>query len=230
MLPIQYRLKIGSAPTRLALKQFGCELRVAMPAIVVPNPNGDPFDENAQTVSVQPAVMEVIREDAVPTITQLPILDDVPFSIPRAGGWSLTMPIAVGDECLLVFSDMAFDHWWESGGVQKQPDGILYRHDIGDAMAIFGVTSKPRALANYSTSSAQLRSDDGTVVIDLTAGQITITAPAVNIAAGGGTGLPLLNANLLQWMQTNLYPYLTSHGYTGPVIPTNSETTVLTGE
>jgi len=158
---------------------------VSIPAIVVANQDGNAFNADFQTVSVQPAIQEVIRKSAVPTLTTLPILDDVPFVIPRAGGWSLTLPIAVGDECLVVFADMGIDMWWQNGGLQKQPDGVLFRHDIGDALAIFGPTSKPRKLADYSTTSAQLRSDDGTVVIDLARDGITITAPAVTVNAIG---------------------------------------------
>ncbi len=139
MIPIQHRLSVKTAPINQALHQFECDLRVAIPCIVVANQDGLPFNVELQTVSVQPAIQEVILNNAVRTPTTLPILDDVPFCVPRAGGWSLTLPIAVGDECLVVFQDMAIDNWWQSGGVQPQPDGKLYRHDIGDAIAIFGI-------------------------------------------------------------------------------------------
>lgn len=224
MIPIQHRLSIRSAPIFQALHQFECGLRVAMPAIVVANQAGDPFNAQLQTVSVQPAIQEVMRLNAVPTLTNLPILDDVPIAVARAGGWSLTLPIAIGDECLVVFTDMAMDIWWQNGGIQKQPDGKLYRHDIGDGIAIFGLGSNPRALANYSTSSAQLRSDDGTVVIDLAAAGITVTAPMMTV---GSTPLPLMNQNFLDWFTTNIIPFLESKGYAGPPPPTDSATTVL---
>lgn len=226
MIPIQQRLSIGTAPTRLALHQFGREMRVAIPAIVVANLNGDPFNPQTMTVSVQPSVQEVIRVDGIPTLTTLPILDDVPISLPRAGGWSLTFPIAIGDECLLVFADMSFDHWWESGGVQKQPDGKLYRHDIGDAMAIFGITSQPRALADYATDSAQLRSDDGSVVIDLASGQITLTAPATVVTSGSGTPMPLMTKAFYDYFVASVLPHITG----APAPPAGSLTTVLESE
>src|ERR1700689_2084408 len=184
LVSVQDRLSIKSAPIRIALHQFECDLRVAIPGIVVANQNGDPFNAELQTVSVQPAVQEVLRQNAIPTLTTLPILDDVPFAFPNAGGWSLTFPIAIGDECLIVFADMAMDIWWQNGGIQKQPDGALYRHDIGDGIAIFGLRSNPRALPNYSTVSAQLRSDDGSVVIDLAETGITMTAPSILLGDG----------------------------------------------
>ncbi len=230
MIPIQHRMSIRSAPIFQALHQFECGLRVAMPAIVVANPAGDPFNAELQTVSVQPAVQEVMRVNAVPTLTTLPILDDVPFVMPRAGGWGMTLPIAVGDECLVVFCDMAMDIWWQSGGVQKQPDGKLYRHDLWDGVAIFGISSNPKAIANYSTTSAQLRSDDGSVVIDLATGAVTITAAAIKALNTGGTPQKLMTDAFYQYWVTEVYPFLVSKGFAGGPAPVNSETTVLEAE
>ena len=175
MIPIQHRLSIRSAPIDLALHQFECDFRCHIPAKVVANQDGNAFNPQKMTVSVQPTIQEVIRRGAVPTITTLPILDDVPIKIPTGGGWSLTLPIKIGDECELSFQDMAFDLWWQNGGVQKQPDGVLFRHDIGDAFTEFGVRSVPNVIPNYSTTSAQLRNDAQTVIIDLASDQITIT-------------------------------------------------------
>ena len=229
MIPIQHRLSIKSAPITQALHQFECSLRVSIPAIVVANQDGNAFNADLQTVSVQPAIQEVIRKSAVPTLTTLPILDDVPFVIPRAGGWSLTLPIAIGDECLVVFADLGIDMWWQNGGVQKQPDGVLYRHDIGDALAIFGPTSKPRALPDYSATSAQLRSDDGTVVISLSPGSISITAPSILIG-DGGTASALMTKNFLDYWNVNILPFLGGLGYGGPAPPTDSVTEVVEGQ
>ena len=175
MIPIQQRLGIQTAPIDQSLHQFECDLRVSIPAIVVS------FDSVRQVVSVQPAIKELMRVNAVLTPTTLPILDDVPIVLPCGGGLSLTFPIKPGDECDLVFSDMAFDLWWQSGGVQQQPDGKLYRHDIGDAKAYFGLRNQTRVLANYSTSSAQLRTDDGMVILDVAEAGITATAPAMTV-------------------------------------------------
>ena len=221
MIPIQQRLGILTAPIDQALHQFECDLRVSIPAIVVS------FDAVRQVVSVQPAIKELMRVNAVLTPTTLPILDDVPIVLPCGGGFSLTFPIQPGDECDLVFSDMAFDLWWQSGGVQQQPDGKLYRHDIGDAKAHFGLRNQTRVLPNYSTSSTQLRSDDGTVILDIAEAGITATAPAMTVK-NGGTAQALMTDTFFQWWALNIYPFLVSKGYAGPPIPiTGCETTIL---
>jgi hypothetical protein len=221
-------MKVSTAPLDDALHQFSHEMRVAMPATVVS------FDPGPQygfpSVSVQPVIREVMNQNAVPTAQPLPILDAVPVLCPGGGGFNLTFPIAEGDECLLVFSDMCIDLWKQNGGLQNQPAGFRFRHDIGDAIAIFGLQSAPTAIANWSTTSTQLRSADGTVVIDLSADGILIEAPAITIGPTGGTPQALLTEALLVWLQTELYPWAVAHGYTGSTIPLNSATTTVKGE
>ncbi|MGC8050122.1 Gp138 family membrane-puncturing spike protein, partial [Salmonella enterica] len=78
---------------------------------------------------------------------------------------SMTFPVAQGDECLVVFASRCIDSWWQSGGIQEQAE--LRMHDLSDGFAILGFRSQPRALSNISTTSAQLRSDDGATFIDL---------------------------------------------------------------
>jgi hypothetical protein len=227
--PIQHRLKVRSAPIMLALHQFECELRCHMPAIVVANPQGLAFDPVKLTVSVQPAIQEVMRVKGAATPVTLPILDDVPIKIPNGGGFCLTFPIAIGDECELSFQDMAFDMWWQNGGVNQQPGGPIFRHAIGDAMAEFGPRSQPNPIPNYSTTSAQLRSVDGAVVVDLAETGITLIAPVVTLG-DAGTAQPLVNGAWLTWFTANVQPFLVSKGYAGPVMPAVSSTQIVKGQ
>jgi len=169
------RLDSDLAQWTQALRAFSRRLHVAMPAIV------RAFDHDKQTVSVEIAILDVERVDGVVSSVSLPILQDVPIMLPRFGSWSLTGPIQAGDECLVIFGDVCIDGWWESGKVlqpQKQR-----RHTIADGFALFGPWSQKRKLSSYSTSSAQLRNEDGTVVIDLADDTISIQAPTVNVTA-----------------------------------------------
>lgn len=168
-----------------ALASFSKALRVALPCIVVS------FDAGKQTVSAQPAIRELNRNQDGKTFSPqaLPLLVDVPVTLPRGGPFTLTLPIQPGDECLVIFTDTCFDAWWQSGGTANS-EFEQRRHSLADGIAILGPWSQPRVLSNYSTSSAQLRSEDGTVTIDVAASAVTITAPTVNV-----TGSQRVNVN-----------------------------------
>lgn len=160
------------------------DFRVAAPAIV------QSFDPATQTVSVQIAMTELVRGTKGPVWTVIPPINRVPICIPRGGGFSVTLPIKAGDEGLLVFADTMFDLWWLSGGTQPpagapvtQPQHERRRHDVTDCIFIPGIWNQTRLLSSYSNNSVQVRSDSGTVVMDIGANAITLTAPTINLNA-----------------------------------------------
>ncbi|NOU95585.1 hypothetical protein GC093_20465 [Paenibacillus sp. LMG 31456] len=156
------------------LDNFSNNLRVSAPGII------QDFDPITQTVSVQVALREkIIDADLMQHWIEIPMLLDVPIVIPRAGGYALTLPIAAGDECLVIFSDMCIDAWFSSGGVQNQIE--KRRHDLSDGFAVIGVWSQPNKIPNYSSTAAQLRTNEGTVYISLSNNEINIVAPIVKI-------------------------------------------------
>ena len=157
---ISERLHSEEEQQRAAAFNNSAQLRVAIPGIV------ESFDAVRQTVSVQPALTENIQigEEAVKA-TALPILTDIPIYFPRAGGYSITLPVKKGDECLLVFADMCIDGWWQSGGVQDQME--TRRHDLSDAFALIGFTSQPRVVSGYSSENMQIRTDSQNIICEL---------------------------------------------------------------
>lgn len=159
--------------TEKLIQRNSWEMRVAIPGII------QSFDTSTQTVTVQPTINEKINLSSDASWEQLPLLINVPIVIPRAGNFILTVPPQKGDECLVIFQDCCYDAWWQSGGVQNQIE--LRRHDLSDGIAILGVWSQPNVISNYSTSSAQLRTLDGSTVVDVTDGTITLTATNVKI-------------------------------------------------
>lgn len=221
------------------LRQFGADLRCAAPAFLTEDMDAD------QTVTAQIAVQEFasLTVGAAPQWVDVPPIFKVPVKWMRGGGFSVTCPLKKGDEGFLLFADMCIDYWWQFGqgnapkaanvdsasGSQTQME--RRRHDVTDCVFLPGVWSQPNVLSNFSTSSLQIRSDDGNTVIDITGGTITITADsAVNIKANGGVPLALMNDTFYQWWKLNIFPFLQSKGYAGPGIPTGGETTVLKGQ
>lgn len=158
-------------------KQTG--LWTALPAIV------QEFDPETLTCVCQPTIKGRIKKpDGSIELVDMPLLLDCPVVFPHAGGCSLTFPVKQGDECLVVFSSRGIDFWWQQGGVQPPPEPRM--HDLSDGFAILGVWSQVTKIANVSTSSVQLRSDDGQAFVEInpqshnvnvnTSGNISATA------------------------------------------------------
>lgn len=178
-------------------EKWSTDLRVSMPGIV------QSFDPATQTATIQPALTErIIDQLGNVSMVNLPLLLDVPVIMPRSGGFALTMPVAAGDECLVVFNDMCIDAWWSLGGVQNQAE--KRRHDLSDAVAIMGLCSQPKRLPNYDNTKVCLvniatgtgiKLDENTVNIIAQAstvtGDLSVTG---NLSAQGASFYGVLDA------------------------------------
>jgi Phage protein Gp138 N-terminal domain len=186
--PIEQRLNPSVARSQQLTDVIMQSLRVCLPGIV------QSFDPATCTVSVQIATQYFSQQNtatqpyllSITTKTlKWPLLTHVPISFYTAGAYNVTLPIQIGDECLVFFADTELDIWFQNGGENNVPLSQR-RHDLSDAIAVFGLRSTPVVLSNYSTDSMQLRDDDSTVVIDIsTTNGVTITAPKVTVNATG---------------------------------------------
>ncbi|MBZ5673716.1 MAG: phage baseplate protein [Acidobacteriia bacterium] len=147
------------------------------------------FDPTKQTATVMIAQQQVtsISPEGVRTIQEYPLLLVVPVVFPAGGGFTLTFPIAEGDECLVIFNDREIDNWLTTGPGSTPTTSRV--HDLSDGMALVGLRSNPRALAGVSTTTVQLRSDDFTgvtgtgEVVEVGSGKIRLIADEVVVLA-----------------------------------------------
>lgn len=159
-----------------ALDGWQTKIWTALPAIV------QSFDPVAMTAVLQPTIQaSIIDQAGVQHWITLPLLPDVPVVFPGGGGFTLTFPVAAGDEALVVIASRCIDAWWAYGQVQVQAEFRM--HNLSDGFALVGVRSRPRVLASVSTTAAQLRSDDGAMRLELAAGNV------LNIVAPGGVNI-----------------------------------------
>lgn len=176
-LSVPDRLAMNADQFRLLLKQFKCAFRVALICEVQSFNPGPPA-----TATVQPVTMESMNQNVsgspVATNTNLPLLVDVPVVTIGGGDYVLTMPIQEGDEAIVLFSDMDFDSWFQSGGTgnaQVAKD----RHDLWDGVAIVGPRSTPNAIDDYNPNYAELRNLAGTVKLGFTNSGFLLTGDLV---------------------------------------------------
>lgn len=143
----------------------GRDIRVAMPGIV------QAWDADRQVVTVQLAVTEKLSQGGVQKEVAIPLLVDVPVVMPSAGGYGLYFAPQKGDECLVIFADMCFDSWWQSGGVQSQAD--TRRHDLSDSFAIMGCWSQPNR-PDLPESGVRLQNDAGTAGVSISGSHVNL--------------------------------------------------------
>lgn len=156
------------------------EVWTALPGIV------QGFDTQAMTVSVQPSIRgRVAQPDGSESKVDLPLLVDVPVIFPAGGGFTLTYPIAQGDECLVAFSSRCIDSWWQSGGIG---DPLEHRqHDLSDGFALVGPFSQARVLPNVSAENVQLRTNDGQASVTMMPDYTIVAAnPAASVTLTPG--------------------------------------------
>lgn len=101
------------------------------------------YNSANNTVECQPAVRErIINEDGTIQYVQLPLLINVPVVFPGSANFDIKFPLSKNDECLVFFSDLSIDNFWQKGSVQNPVE--VRRHDLSDGMAIPCMMSMPR--------------------------------------------------------------------------------------
>jgi hypothetical protein len=153
---------------RLALDSRLAHVWTAMPGIV------QSVNLTAMTCTVQLAIQSrMAGPDGQISNINIAILQDVPIVFPRAGQFIVTLPLAQGDEVLVVFAKSCMDSWWQNGGYQNAP--MEFRmHDVSDGFAIPGPSSQPKVVTGISSANAQLRTLDGSKYIELTTSGINL--------------------------------------------------------
>lgn len=158
---------------RSAVHAGAAQLHVALPAII------QAYHPAEQTVDVQPSLKlareledDTIAAEAVPTIYRVPV------QFPGGGGYVLTFPVAVGDACLLVFTDRSLDNWMGQSGQVVDPVDLRL-HDLSDAVALLGVRTASGALSPAPPTDR--------VVLGIPGGFRLEVGPGALLDLGGGS-------------------------------------------
>lgn len=155
-------------------------LWTALPAIV------QSYDPACGTVEAYPAMKFRQRlPDMSYAWVDPPLFVDCPVVFPSGGGFTLTFPLAAGDEVLVVFASRCIDSWWDASGVQQQAE--VRMHDMSDGFAVPGPKSRPRVIASMHTDGVELRNDARTAYFRISSiGDVFVqTAENATVEAGG---------------------------------------------
>lgn len=124
------------------------------------------YDADTQEATVAPQVKRAYTdEEGAREVEDLPAIPGVPVVFPRAGGYRVTFPVAVGDTVLLVFSEASIDRWKSRGGCLDPGEDA--RHELSGAVAIIGLYDFAHALSDAPTDRMSVGKDGGpTIEID----------------------------------------------------------------
>lgn len=133
-------------------KKITTNLRVAMPAII------KKYDFKTQKADVQIDIKELYHDGSH---SDYPMISGVPIIFPKSGGASITMPVKVGDGCLLVFLDRDARSWLlgSSGGVPQS----RRVHHLSDAVAIIGLNPFSKVSAAENNEDVLLQFSDSKI-------------------------------------------------------------------
>jgi hypothetical protein len=125
------------------------------------------FDTSTQLATIQIAMKQVkdVAEDGTRTVVEYPLILECPVMVLFGGVDVLTLPIAAGDNCIVLFCDRDIDQWLNNGN-DKVPT-TSRAHDMNDAFAIVGIRPLTNSIANYLSNGIRLSHGTGNSQIDL---------------------------------------------------------------
>lgn len=134
------------------------------------------FDAATQLATIKISMKQVkdVLEDGTRTLQEYPLLLECPVVVLFGGNDFLSMPIAVGDNCVVLFNDREIDQWLYHGDGQSPVTARL--HDISDAFALVGIRSLTRSIASYLANGIRLSHNNGNSKMDLKDGLIDTVA------------------------------------------------------
>jgi hypothetical protein len=116
-------------------KKVSTSLNVCMPGII------ESYDFKTQKANIKIDSKRIEDNDQ---LTEYPVISGVPIIMPSSGGAYISMPVEVGDSCLVLFTDKDISNWLN--GLSNQKPETKRIHSLSDGVAIMGL--KPFTKSN----------------------------------------------------------------------------------
>lgn len=124
------------------------------------------FTTATQRAEIQIAYKQVkdVLENGTKVWVDYPLLVDCPVITLFGGVDFLSMPIQVGDSCLVFFNDNEMDQWVTNGTGNPE---TFRMHDLSDGIAIVGIRPLTNSIGRYLANGIRLSHGGGNSEIDL---------------------------------------------------------------
>lgn len=163
-------------------------------------------------VEVDPQIQMVERDlNGVETPKSIGVLSRIPVALFKAGGFVLTLPVAIGDEGIIFFSDRSLSLWKETG--KKAPPRETEFHGLGGAVFMPSPTSRPGAIQNFDSTALYAGLEDQTAFLKVAQdGKVTVKGTELTFDAplSRFTGSVQVDMNLAVQLITQLLGAVTT--------------------
>lgn len=152
------------------------------------------------SIDVQVTIFKMVTDKTGLGVIQeeIPTIRGVPFVVPwgKGAGLLLSVPLAVGDDVLVLFADRSIDNWQSTGKASAPAEPVIPRtHDLTDAIAIPGIFNDVTAkgVSSYENQSIALRNTAGNVsikvsqdaaIMDYSGSTVTVNSAGITLSCG----------------------------------------------
>lgn len=154
------------------------DLHTILPGQII---NFDPVEQLAD-IQIQ------LKRNIAGELINLPVLQKVPIRFLKSGNFTITFPLAEGDEVAVYIIERSIDNWLENGGIQSPND--TRKFDLSDAYAVPVLYSQAQKITDFDPDNMVIKSTngnskitikaDGNIEIDTTTATINATTTNVN--------------------------------------------------
>jgi hypothetical protein len=158
------------------------------------------FDPVEQLADIQPTLKIKVND----VLQNLPLLTSVPVRFSRSRDFSITFPLVVGDEVLLIFAERSIDTWLINGGIQNPFD--FRKHNLSDAFAFPMCYSQKNLIPSFDSTNLEIKANSGSAKIAV--------APGTEIILNSGADWAV-QFSALQTAFNELQSAFNTHSHTG---------------
>lgn len=132
-----------------------------------------------------------------------PVLIEVPVEFPRCGAFVITLPVAVGDDCIVEFYDSGIDPWlyenrreYKFEGGRPEP-AALKKFDISDASCRVALGNLQKVISGFDDGLCLRNTAGDQKIILRPDGNIEIiTGGDLNMTAAGNLNISCADLNI----------------------------------
>lgn len=124
---------------------------------------------NPQLVDVKPLIMNTtVNQKGEKIAEEYSVIPNAVVFIMATSSFFSSMPIAVGDQVLILVSDHSMDKYMETDGKEVLDSEDIRRNDITDAIVIPGIPTPKASISEISTTDMVMGKRDGSALIKIT--------------------------------------------------------------